>query len=105
MIAASFNKSLGILFFMACFGALMNPPPYLLIGFIFLLMGLIVLPSTSKFTQQKFNWAIKGGTKTTVVLVGFLLVCLVVPQVNLQTNSLSNNHFEQKINGKKLKQI
>jgi hypothetical protein len=105
MIVSYFNKSLGIVFFMACFGALMNPPPYILIGLIFLLMGLIVLPSISRLTQQKLNWEIKGGTKSTVVLVGFLLICLIVPQVNLQVNSISINHSEQKASLKELKQF
>jgi hypothetical protein len=98
MIVSYFNKSLGILFFMACFGALMNPPPYILIGLIFFLMGLIVLPSTSKLTQQKLNWEIKGGTKTAVILVSFLLICLVVPQVNLEVTSISGDRWEQKAN-------
>jgi multisubunit Na+/H+ antiporter MnhB subunit len=105
MIVSYFNKSLGMLFFMACFGALMNPPPYILIGLIFLLMGLIVLPSTNKLTQQKLHWEIKGGTKTAVILVGFLLVCLVVPQVNLDVTSISINDSEQEVSVKKLKQI
>lgn len=89
------SRSLGMLFLMACFGALMNPPPYFLIGGIFLIMGLVLLPPTSKITQQKLNWKIKGGTKTIVVLVGFLLVCLVVPQINLETNSFSIDYSDR----------
>lgn len=88
------NRHLGMLFLMACFGALMNPPPYILIGAIFLVMGLIVLPSTDKIIKQKFNREIKGGVKTVIVIVGFLLVCFVVPQVPLQSNSFSANYAE-----------
>lgn len=96
MIGFYLSRSLGILFLMACFGALMNPPPYILIGTIFLIMGLVLLPATSKITKKKLNWNIKGGTKTIVILVGFLLVCLVVPQVNLETNSFSINYRDRK---------
>lgn len=105
MIAAYFNRTLGMLFFMSCFGALMNPPPYIVIGFIFFLMGLVVLPSTNKLTQQKFNWKIKGGAKATVVLVGFLLICLVVPQINLETNSFSINSSEERVSEGKVRDI
>ncbi|VEP15025.1 conserved hypothetical protein [Hyella patelloides LEGE 07179] len=96
MIVSYLSRSLGMLFFMACFGALMNPPPYILIGIVFFIMGLVLLPSTNKITKQTFNWEIKGGTKATVLLVGFLLVCLVVPQVNLKTTSFSINYLEHK---------
>ena len=100
MIVSYLNRSLGMLFLMACFAALMNPPPYILIGSIFLVMGLVLLPSTNQITQQKLNWQIKGGTKATIVLVGFLLVCLVVPQVGLETSSFSTNysHLEREDN-------
>ena len=105
MIAFYISRSLGMLFLMACFGALMNPPPYVLIGMIFLLMGLVLLPSTNKITKQKLNWQIKGGTKAVVVLVGFMLVCLIVPQVNLDTTSFSTNYLNQKESLKKINSI
>ena len=92
MMVFCLSRQLGILFLTACFGALMNPPPYLLIGMIFLVMGLIMLPSTNKIVKQKFDWEIKGGLKTAVVLGGLLLVCLVVPQVPQEINSFSNNY-------------
>jgi hypothetical protein len=95
MIGSYLSRSLGMLFLMACFGALMNPPPYILIGGIFLIMGLVLLPPTSKITKRRLNWEIKGGIKTIVVLVGFSLVCLVVPQVNLETNSFSINYSDR----------
>lgn len=96
MIGSYLSRSLGILFLMACFGALMNPPPYIVISGIFLIMGLVLLPPTSRITKQKLNWEIKGGTKTMIVLGGFLLVCLVVPQVNLETNSFSINYSHRR---------
>ena len=86
------GRHLGLLFLMACFATLMNPPPYVLISVIFLVMGLVMLPSTNKIVKQKFRWEIKGGFKTIVVLAGLLLVCLVVPQVPAETNSFSNNY-------------
>jgi hypothetical protein len=97
MIGSYLSRSLGMLFLMACFGALMNPPPYILIGGIFLIMGLVLLPPTSKITKRRLNWEIKGGIKTIVVLVGFSLVCLVVPQVNLETNSFSINYSDREV--------
>jgi H+/Cl- antiporter ClcA len=101
MIISDLNKSLGMLFLIACFVALINPPPYLLIGLIFLLMGLVVLPSNARFTEQKFDWKIKGGTKATIVLACFCLICLIVPQVNLETSSFTINYSEQEVNGSK----
>ena len=97
MIGSYLSRSLGMLFLMACFAALMNPPPYILIGGIFLIMGLVLLPPTSKITKRRLNWEIKGGIKTIVVLVGFSLVCLVVPQVNLETNSFSINYSNREV--------
>lgn len=97
MIGSYLSRSLGMLFLMACFGALINPPPYIVIGGIFLIMGLVLLPPTSRITKQNFNWEIKGGTKTIIILGGFLLVCLVVPQVNIETNSFSINYSDRKI--------
>ena len=95
MIGSYLSRSLGMLFLMACFAALINPPPYILISGIFLIMGLVLLPPTSKITKRRLNWEIKGGIKTIVVLVGFSLVCLVVPQVNLETNSFSINYSDR----------
>ena len=105
MIAACLSRSLGILFLMACFGALMNPPPYILIGAIFFLIGLVLLPSTSKITEQRLNWEIKGGTKATVILLGLIIVCLIVPQVHLETSPFSSNYSEQEVNRDRLKPI
>ena len=92
MMVSCLNRHLGMLFLMACFAALMNPPPYILIGAIFFIMGLVMLPSTNKIMKQKFDREIKGGIKTAVILAGFLLVCLVVPQVPIQNNSFSTNY-------------
>ncbi|MGV2830402.1 hypothetical protein [Myxosarcina sp. GI1(2024)] len=76
-------------FFFAGFGALMNPALYLLIGTSFLLMGLVLLPPTSRLTNQLFNWQINGGTKTAVILIGFILIYLFVPQVETQPSPYS----------------
>ncbi|WP_156114044.1 hypothetical protein [Myxosarcina sp. GI1] len=76
----------------------MNPPPYLLIGTFFLMMGLVLLPSTSKLTTQLFNWKINGGTKTAVILIGFILIYLLVPQVETKPSPYSKNrayHLER----------
>ena len=84
MIFERLNWFCGILFFVACFAALMNPPPYVVIGTLFFLMGLVLLPATSRLTKQQFNWQINGGTKTTVILIGFILIYFFVPQVEIQ---------------------
>lgn len=81
----------GMVFFVAGFAALMNPAPYLLIGTSFLLMGLVLLPPTSRLTKQMFNWKINGGTKTAVILIGFILIYLFVPQVETQPSPYSKN--------------
>lgn len=81
MIVSRLNWFLGTLFLMACFAALMNPPPYLAIATLFLIMSLVLLPPTSRLTKQRFNWEINGGMKTAVILSGFILVYLFIPQV------------------------
>ena len=87
---SSLNWFLGILFFMAFFAAMMNPPPYVLLAAIFLVMGLALSPPTSKLTKQKFNWEINGGTKTAVILIGFILIYLFVPQVEPKPSPFSS---------------
>ena len=83
-----FNWFVGTLFLMAAFGALMNPPPYIAIAFLFFVMGLVILPSTDKLTQRYFNWQIRGGVKGTIVLVSFIIICSIVPQVETNTAKL-----------------
>lgn len=92
MTLSRLNWFLGTLFFMACFAALMNPPPYLAIATLFLIMGLVLLPPTSLLTKRQFNWEIKGGIKTLVILVGFILVYLFVPQVETNPSPYSYGH-------------
>ena len=83
-----FNWFLGTLFLMAAFGALMNPPPYIAIALLFLLMGLVLLPPTDKLTRRYFDWQIQGGIKGTIVLVSLIIICLIVPQVETNTAKL-----------------
>ena len=96
-MAASFSQTLGILFLMACFAALMNPPPYILIGTIFLLMGLILLPSTNRLTRQQFNWTINPKTKSIIVLIGCILIYLVVPQIDPKPSPYSNSRNSKEL--------
>ena len=84
------NWFTGTLFFTAAFGALMNPPPYVAIAILFFLMGLVLLPPTDRLTETYFNWQIKGGVKGTVVLICFIIICLIVPQVETDTAKLFN---------------
>ncbi|HHP7229925.1 MAG TPA: hypothetical protein ACFCUY_03580 [Xenococcaceae cyanobacterium] len=100
-MASSFSRLLGILFLMGCFATLMNPPPYIVIGTIFLLMGLVVLPATNRLTQQQFNWKIKPQTKSIIVIVGCILIYLVVPQIDpnpspYNTRSLNSEDVSSK---------
>lgn len=76
-----FNWFVGTLFFMAAFGALMNPPPYIAIAVLFFSIGLVLLPPTDKLTQKYFQWQIKGGIKGAIVLICLVIICLIVPQV------------------------
>ena len=92
MIVSRLNWFLGTLFFIACCAALMNPSPYLAIATLFLIMGLVLLPPTSRLTQQRFNWEINGGIKTAVIVVGFILVYLFVPQVEMNPSPYSHGH-------------
>ena len=73
-----FNWFVGTLFLIAAFAALINPPFYIAIAIWFLLMGLVLLPPTESI-EGYFNWH-EGGVST-VILVSFILICLIVPQV------------------------
>ena len=95
MIVSGLNWFTGTIFFMACFGALMNPPPYIAIGLFFFVMGLVLLPPTSRLTKQQFNWEIDGRTKTIVVVIGFILIYLCVPQVETQPSRFSHRPNER----------
>lgn len=90
-MAASLSRTLGLLFLMACFGALMNPPPYILIGITFLLMGLVLLPSTNQLTQKQLGWKINPKTKSIIVLLGCILIYLVVPQIDPKPSPYSRS--------------
>ena len=79
-MTASLSQMLGFLFLMACFGALMNPPPYILIGVNFLLMGLALLPSTNKLVQQRLNLVMGTKIKLLVICLGCILIYYLVPQ-------------------------
>ena len=81
-----FNWFLGTLFSIAAFGALMNPPLYIAIAPLFLLM--VVLLPASKSSRGYFNWQIRGGIKGTIVLVSLIAICLIVPQVETNTAKL-----------------
>ncbi|MBE9045423.1 hypothetical protein IQ255_13615 [Pleurocapsales cyanobacterium LEGE 10410] len=84
------NWFVGTLFLTAAFGALMNPPPYVAISTLFFLMGLVLLPPIDKLTTRYFNWQLKGGVKGTIVLASFIIICLIVPQVETNPARYSN---------------
>lgn len=95
---ARLNWFVGTLFLMAAFGALMNPPPYIVISILFFTMGLVVLPSTNKITKQYLDWEIRGGTKGAIVLISFIIICLIVPQVETDHSKFSHrlaDHIEE----------
>ena len=92
---AHFNWFVGTLFLIAAFGALMNPPPYIAISILFFIMGLVLLPSTNKITKQYLDWEIKGGAKGAIVLIGFIVICLIVPQVETDPSKFSHRLADQ----------
>ncbi len=79
-MTTSLSQTLGFLFLMACFGALMNPPPYLLIGANFLLMGLVLLPSTDQLLKQQLNLVLDTKIKSAIIFLGCILIYYLVPQ-------------------------
>ena len=89
------NWFAGTLFIIAAFGALMNPPPYVAIAILFLMMGLVLLPPTDRLSQKYLRWQINGGTKGTVVLISFIIICLIVPQVETNPARFSTSPTEQ----------
>ncbi len=91
-----FNWFVGTLFLMAAFGALMNPPPYIAIAFLFFLIGLILLPPTDKLTQKYFQWRIKGGLKGAIILTCLIIICLIVPQVDTDQTRFSIRPVEKR---------
>lgn len=88
------NWFLGMLFTMATFGTLMNPPPSVAIAFLFFLIGLILLPFIDNLIKHHCSWKINGGIKGTIVLTSLIIMCLIVPQVEtnmaLFTNPTAN---------------
>ncbi len=88
-MASRFNWFIGTLFFAAAFGALMNPPPYIAIAFLFFSIGLVLLPPTDRLTRKYFDWQIKGGIKGTIVLTSLIVICLIVPQVETNPDRFS----------------
>lgn len=89
------NWFIGTLFLMAAFGALMNPPPYIAIATLFFIMGLVLLPSTDKLSRRYFNWQIRGGVKSAIVLVSFIIICLIVPQVETNPARFSSSPTDE----------
>ena len=83
------NWFIGTLFFMAAFGALLNPPPYIAIAILFFSIGLVLLPPTDKLAKKYFDWRIKGGVKGTIVLTSLIIICLIVPQVETNPSRFS----------------
>ncbi|HEY9772067.1 MAG TPA: hypothetical protein V6C71_26780 [Coleofasciculaceae cyanobacterium] len=84
------NWFLGVLFLIAALGAIINPLCYIAIAMLFSLMGLVLLPPADKLRQHYFNWQIKGGVKRTIVLMSFVLICLITPQVETDLAKISN---------------
>ena len=95
MIFERLNWFFGILLFMACLAALMNPPPYIVMGMLFFLMGLVLLPATNKLTTQQFNWKINGRTKIAVILIGLILIYFFVPQIETNPSPIFNSPSTQ----------
>ena len=58
-------------------------------------MGLVLLPSTNKIAKQYFNWEIKGGTKGAIILISFILICLIVPQLETKPSRFSQYFADQ----------
>ncbi|BAZ45601.1 hypothetical protein NIES4102_26270 [Chondrocystis sp. NIES-4102] len=88
------NSWTATLFWVAAFGALMNPPPYIAIAFLFFSMGLVLLPSTDKLTQRYWQSKIKGGTKGAIVLTCLIIICLIVPQVETDPARYSSQSMD-----------
>lgn len=84
------NWFLGMLFTMAAFGALMNPPPYVAIALLFFLVGLILLPSIDNLVKLNFSGKINGGIKGAIVLTSLIIMCLIVPQVETNMALFTN---------------
>ncbi len=94
------NWLAGSLLFMAGFGTLMNPPPYIIIAILFFFMGLVLLPPTNRLTKQQFNWEINHRTKTIILTIGFILIYLFVPQIEPKHSPFSHRpiEFREKFN-------
>lgn len=84
------NWFVGALFFVAAFGALISPPPYIAIALLSCMIGSVFLPLSDESPQRYFNWQVKGGTKGTIILVSFIFICLVIPQVETDPARFSN---------------
>lgn len=79
------NWFIGIVFLSTALGTLVSPSPYIAITLLFLLISMILLPTTDKWANRYFDWQTKIGIKRTIVLVSLIIICLIVPQV--ETNA------------------
>ena len=73
--------------------ALINPSFYDAIA-IFIGFSSIVL-SLSNLEKRDSNWRIEGGIKKTVVLISFILMCLIIPQVKTDLAKFSVSAIAQ----------
>ena len=75
-------KFVSTVFFTAAFSALISPVAEAAIAL--LSMVTIFLPAMGKLTRNYSSWH-EGGIKRAVVLVGLLLFCSILPQVETNT--------------------
>lgn len=77
-----FSWIFGILFILAGFGSFISEE--IITGLILIIMAIVLLPPTYKLFKRKMNFELSKSIKTTILIVGFILLALTA---DTQTNS------------------
>ena len=93
MIGSYSNILLAVLFAAAYFGALVHP--FLPFSIVVVLLLVKLFSASSKQYRPHRQTAYEA--KNRVILFGFIVACLFMPQIALETNPLANGYEAGKI--------
>lgn len=84
---SSLGKAVGlifaIIFFLSAIGSFSYSP---IIGTIFIVVGLMLLPWANDFVQKRFNFVLSGKVKTVSITALLILAVIAMPKVDVNNN-------------------